>query len=190
MALTCRVEEPSTASQADSPAVKAGIVTGDVITAVNGHAVKDAHDLAKQIGSMTPGTTVKLTVGRDGEEKSVSLTLGELPKSREARATNPDSEPTGAGLPKLGMTVAPAEEVAGSGSEGVVVTEIDPDGVASEHGLKSGDVILEVGGAKVATATDVRKAVGDAKKNGKHAVLMRVKSDDMTKFIAIPLGRA
>ena len=71
-----------------------------------------------------------------------------------------------------------------------MVTEIDPDGVASEHGLKSGDVILEVGGAKVATATDVRKAVGDAKKNGKHAVLMRVKSDDMTKFIAIPLGRA
>jgi serine protease Do len=176
--------------QADSPAAKAGIVTGDVITAVNGHAVKDAHDLAKQIGSMTPGTTVKLTVGRDGEEKSVSLTLGELPKSREARATNPDSEPTGAGLPKLGMTVAPAEEVAGSGSEGVVVTEIDPDGVASEHGLTSGDIILEVGGSKVASAADVRKAMGEAQKNGKRAVLMRVKSDDMTKFIAIPLGRA
>ena len=176
--------------QADSPAAKAGIVTGDVITAVNGHVVKDAHDLAKQIGSMTPGATAKLTVWRKGEEKSFSLTLGELPKSREARATIQDSDATGAGLPKLGMTVAPAEEVAGSGSEGVVVTEIDPDGVASEHGLKSGDVILEVGGAKVATATDVRKAVGDAKKNGKHAVLMRVKSDDMTKFIAIPLGRA
>src|SRR6476660_7443369 len=42
--------------QADSPAAKAGIVSGDVITAVNAHAVKDAHDLAKQIGSMTPGT--------------------------------------------------------------------------------------------------------------------------------------
>jgi serine protease Do len=176
--------------QADSPAAKAGIVTGDVITAVNGHVVKDAHDLAKQIGSMMPGATAKLTIWRKGEEKSFSLTLGELPKSREARATIQDSDATGAGLPKLGMTVAPAEEVAGSGSEGVVVTEIDPDGVASEHGLKSGDVILEVGGAKVATATDVRKAVGDAKKNGKHAVLMRVKSDDMTKFIAIPLGRA
>ena len=176
--------------QADSPAAKAGIVIGDVITAVNGHAVKDAHDLAKQIGSMTPGATAKLTVWRKGEEKSFSLTLGELPKSREARATNPDSEVTGDGLPKLGMTVAPAEEVAGSGSEGVVVTEIDPDGVASEHGLKNGDIILEVGGSKVASAADVRKAMGEAQKNGKHAVLMRVKSDDMTQFIAIPLGRA
>ena len=71
-----------------------------------------------------------------------------------------------------------------------MVTEIDPDGVASEHGLKNGDIILEVGGSKVASAADVRKAMGEAQKNGKRAVLMRVKSDDMTKFIAIPLGRA
>jgi serine protease Do len=70
--------------QADSPAAKAGILAGDVITALNGRGVKDAHDLAKQIGSMTPGATVKLTVWRKGEEKSFSLTLGELPKSREA----------------------------------------------------------------------------------------------------------
>ena len=75
--------------QADSPAAKAGILSGDVITAVNGHAVKDAHDLAKQIGSMTPGATAKLTVWRKGEEKSFSLTLGALPKSRDARATTP-----------------------------------------------------------------------------------------------------
>ena len=177
-------------AQADSPAAKAGIVSGDVITGVNGHQVKDAHDLAKQIGSMTPGATAKLTVWRKGEEKSFSLTLGELPKSREARTTNPDSDTTGAELPKLGMTIAPAGEVAGSGSEGVVVVEVDPDGVASEHGLKSGDVILEVGGSKVATAADVRKAIGEAQKNGKHAVLMRVKSDDTTKFVAIPFVRA
>jgi serine protease Do len=176
--------------QADSPAAKAGIITGDVITAANGRVVKDAHDLAKQIGSMTPGATVKLTVWRKGEEKSFSLTLGELPKSREARATNPDSETTGAGLPKLGMTVAPAEGVAGSGSEGVVVTEVDPDGVASEHGLKTGDIILEVGGSKVASVADVRKAMSEAQKNGKRTVLMRVKSDNTTKFVAIPFAHA
>ena len=176
--------------QADSPAAKAGIVTGDVITALNGHPVKDAHDLAKQIGSMTPGATIKLTIWRKGEEKSFSLTLGELPKSREARATGQDSEASAAGLPKLGMTVAPAGEVAGSGSEGVVVTEVDPDGVASEHGLKSGDVILEVGGSRVTSPEDVCKAIGEAQKNGKHAVLMRVKSDDKTKFVAIPFARA
>ena len=115
--------------QADSPAATAGIAAGDVITALNAHPVKDAHDLAKQIGSMTPGATIKLTVWRKGEEKNFSLTLGELPKSKEARATSPDSDASGAGLPKLGMTIAPAGEVAGSGSEGVVVTKVDPDGV-------------------------------------------------------------
>ena len=176
--------------QADSPAAKAGILSGDVITDVNGHAVKDAHDLARQIGSMTPGTTAKLTVWRKGEEKSFSLTLGEVPQGREARAARPDFDAAGASLPKLGLSLAPAGEIAGSGSEGVVVTEVDPDGLASEHGLKSGDVILEVGGTKVANAADVRKAVGVAQKNGKHAVVMRVKSDDKTKFVAIPIARA
>jgi len=178
--------------QEDSPAAKAGILSGDVITAVNGHAVKDAHDLARQIGTMTPGTTAKITVWRKGDEKNVSLTLSELPKGREARATTPDSAPDAgrAALPKLGLSLAPAGEIAGRGSEGVVVTEVDPDGPASEHGLKTGDVILEVGGTKVATAAEVRKAVGDAQKTGKHAVLMKVRSDDATKFVAIPIARA
>jgi serine protease Do len=176
--------------QADSPAAKAGIISGDVITEVNGHAVKDAHDLARQIGSMAPGATARLTVWRIGEEKSFSLRLGEVPQAREARAAGPDSDATGGSLPKLGLSLAPAGEIAGSGSRGVVVTEVDPDGLASEHGLKSGDLILEVGGTKVATAADVRKAVGEAQKNGKHAVLMRVKSDDTMKFVAIPFARA
>jgi serine protease Do len=176
--------------QANSPAAKAGILSGDVIAEVNGHAVKDAHDLARQIGSMTPGAIVKLTVWRKGEEKNFSLTLGEVPQQRQARAAGSDSDTSGASLPKLGLSVAPAGEIAGGGSEGVVVTEVDPDGLASEHGLKSGDVILEVGGTKVATAADVRKAVGEAQKDGKHAVLMQVKSDDTMKFVAVPFDRA
>jgi serine protease Do len=80
--------------------------------------------------------------------------------------------------------------VAGSGSEGVVVTKVDPSGIASEHGFQTGDVILEVGGKKVAHPSDVRSALNDAQKGGKRSVLMRVKSGDGTKFVALPLGRA
>ena len=177
--------------QADSPAAKAGIEAGDVITAVNGHAVKDARDLARQIGAMAPGSEAKLSVWRKGEEKSFTLTLGELPKERDARATPaPDSKPAGTDVPKLGLMLAPAGQVAGSGAEGVVVTEVDPNGIASEHGFKAGDVILDVGGKKVSKPEDVRTAIADAHKDGKHAVLMRVKSDDATRFVAVPLGRA
>src|SRR5262249_30197859 len=111
-----------TEPQANGPAAKAGILSGDVITAVNDHAVKDARDLARQIGAMAPGATAKLSVWRKGEEKSISLTLGELPKEREARAATPDSAPQGTDTPKLGLTIAPAAQVAGGGAEGVVVT--------------------------------------------------------------------
>jgi serine protease Do len=176
--------------QADGPAAKAGILAGDVITAVNGNAVKEAHDLARQIGAMAPGSTAKLTVWRKGDERTVSLTLGELPMEREARAAAPSSEPSGTDAPKLGLMLAPAAQVAGSGSEGVVVTQVEANGLAAEHGVKTGDVILDVGGKKVANPVDVRNAIGDAHKSGKRTVLMRLKSDDATRFVAIPIARA
>ena len=177
-------------AQEGSPAAKAGIMSGDVITAVNGTAVKDARDLAKAIGAMSPGTTAKLTVWRKGEEKSLSVTLGDLPKDREARAATPGSGPSGVDVPKLGLMLTPAGQVAGSGPEGVVVTQVEPNGLAAEHGLKTGDVILDVGGKKVATAAEVRDAIGDAQKDGKRAVLIRLKSDNVMKFVAIPIAGA
>jgi serine protease Do len=177
--------------QASGPAAKAGVQAGDVIIAVNGSPVKDAKDLAKQIGAMSPGATVKLTLWRKGEEKTVSLSLGEMPNQREARASTPDSSsPNATKVPRLGLTLAPAGQVAGGGSEGVVVTEVEPDGIASEQGFKTGDVILEVAGKKVANPSEVRGALEDAQKDGKRTVLMRVKSGDGTKFVAVRLGRA
>jgi serine protease Do len=180
--------------QPGSPGAQAGLQPTDVITAVDGKAVKDARDLSKQISTLAPGTKVELTVWRKGEEKSVSLTLGELPKERQARAGDAggsdDSGATPAGVPKLGLNLAPASEVAGGAAEGVVVTAIDPNGLASEHGVKTGDVILDVGGKKVSSAADVRAAMGEAVKNGKHSVLLRLKSQEATRFVAIPLARA
>jgi serine protease Do len=180
------VSEP----QANGPAAKAGILSGDVITAVNGHSIKDARDLARQMGAMAPGTTAKLSVWRKGEEKSISLTLGEMPKERQARATAPDSAPAGTDVPKLGLMLAPAAQVAGGGAEGVVVTGIDPNGLASGQGVKTGDVILDVAGKAVATPADVRNAINDAHTNGKRTVLMRLKSNEATKFVAIRIARA
>jgi serine protease Do len=179
------VDEP----QAGSPAAKAGLMAGDVITAVDGKEVKDSRALAQMISGMAPGATVKLDVWQDGHDKTVSLKLGELPSERQANA---ETEQPGSGTasPRLGLTLAPASDVAGAGNEGVAVTAVNPDSPAAEHGMATGDVILDVGGKKVSKPADVRQALGDLTKEGKHTVLMRVKSNDGTKFVAGPLGKA
>jgi len=172
--------------QANSPAQKAGIEAGDVITMVDGKEIKDARDLAKKIGALPPKTSVKLTVLHKGSEKTLTLTLGELPNSKEARAGGEDND---SDVGKLGLTLAPASRVGGSGAEGVVVTGVDSAGVAADHGFSTGDVILEVAGKAVSTPADVRNLVANARTEGKRSVLVRVKKGDSMRFVALPLAR-
>jgi serine protease Do len=180
--------------QADSPASKAGIVSGDVITAVNGTTIRDARELSRTIGGMPPGSKVKLDVLQKGKERSVDLTLGELPNQREARAATDGDRgqqrsQRSMELGRLGMSVAPAGSVAGAGKDGVVVTEVQPSGAAAERGFKEGDVILEVGGKAVSSVGDVRDALQAARTENKNTVLIRVKTGGSSRFVAVPLGR-
>jgi serine protease Do len=179
--------------QANGPAAKAGIESGDVITAVNGETVKDARELARTIGSLAPGAAVKLNVLHKGKDTTVNLTLGQLPNSVEAKADTDNSDKgsakRGTDVPRLGLTLAPADSVAGAGKDGVVVTEVDPKSAAAERGFKEGDVILEVGGKSVTTAGDVREALDAARTDNKNSVLMRVKSGGSSRFVAVPLAK-
>ena len=175
--------------QKDGPAMKAGIQAGDVIIAVDDKPVADARELARKIGGMPPNSTVKLAIIRGGAEKTVSLTLGELPNQREARADTDDKparRSRNTDEPRLGLSLAPG----GNDEGGVVIAEVDPSGPAADFGFKPGDVILEVAGASVATPDDLRKALGKARSEGKRSVLLRVKSEQGTRYVAIPLGRA
>jgi len=179
------VSEP----QKDSPAAAAGIQSGDVIVSVDDTPIHDARELARKIGTMAPGASVKLGTIHQGQDKTVTLTLGTLPAEKLASNDQggqrevPDAE-----VPKLGLTLAPADK--NSGGNGVVVTAVADGGVAAEHGFQVGDVILDVGGKPVSTPADIRKGLADARTDGKHTVLFRVKSRDGTKFVALPLGNA
>src|SRR6266849_6810890 len=181
--------------QPNGPAAKAGIESGDVITAVNGETVKDARELARTIGALAPGNAVKLNVLHKGQDKVINLTLGQLPNTVEAKADNDNdngdkgSATRGTDVPKLGLTLAPANSVAGAGKDGVVVTEVDPKSAAAERGFKEGDVILEVAGKSVANAGDVREAINAARTDNKNSVLMRVKSGGSLHFVAVPLAK-
>jgi serine protease Do len=130
-------------------------------------------------------------VFRNGREEVLSMTLGELPKERTASLdTNKKNDQQGTDLPRLGLSLAPAADVDGAGNQGVVVTQVDPDGAAAAHGFKTGDVILDVGGKSVNAPADVRRALTDAKSDGRRTVLMRIKSEQGTRFVALPLGNA
>ena len=69
------VDEP----QNGSPAAKAGVLSGDVVTALNGTTVKDSRDLARKVAALAPGSSVELDIFRNGESRTLNITLGELP---------------------------------------------------------------------------------------------------------------
>jgi serine protease Do len=176
-------------AQDGSPAAKAGVQSGDVITAVNGDAVKNARDLARSIATLQPNSTAKLDILRNGQQQTVSVTLGTMPNDQQANAGHEMQTPRH-GVPHLGLSVAPAAAVDGAGGKGVVVTAVDPNGPAADVGFKPGAVILDVGGKAVGNAGDVVKALENAQSQGKHDVLMRVQIDGATHFVAVPLKNA
>ena len=177
--------------QKDGPAAKAGVEAGDVITTADGQSIKDAHELARIIGSFAPGSTVKLDVLHKGNSKVVSLTLGQLPNDQQAKA---DSEADGKGsahdtdVPHLGLTLAPAGKADGASKEGVVITKVEPRSAAADRGLKKGDVILEVAGRNVTNPGDVGDALEAARTDKKGSVLMRLRSGDASRYVAVPLA--
>ena len=180
--------------QANGPAAKAGIESGDVITKVNDVPVKDARELARTIGSMAPGQTVKLVVVHKGQDKNLSMTLGELPNAKQAKAdtdqnSDGDKATKGTTVPNLGLTLAPANSVAGAGKDGVVVTGVDSNSPSADRGVKEGDVILEVAGKLVATPAEVSDAMKVAKADNKNSVLVRVKSGESSRFVALPVAK-
>jgi len=115
---------------------------------------------------------------------------------RSSRTDGPGAgrppEASAGGAQCLGLSLAPAKRrrgVEGVGQKGLVVTSVDPSGAAAEHGLKTGDVILNVGGKAVATVGDVRSALVQAEASGRPSVLMQVKTLDATRFIAVPFAK-
>ncbi|WP_294531957.1 Do family serine endopeptidase [uncultured Rhodoblastus sp.] len=172
-------------AQPNTPAASAGIAAGDVITGVNGEKIEGPRELSRKIAALGPDAKVNLTYIHNGADKTASLKLGQLPPDKVAKAEATPEKAAKTALAGFGLSLSPASQVAGAGKEGAVVTELDPEGAAAQKGLRPGDVILDAGGKPVTGPDDVVKALDVAKKEGRHAVLLRVKSGDNTHFLAI-----
>ena len=166
------------------PADKAGIKRGDVIVGFDGNKIDDMPDLPKTVATNKPGTKSKLTVIRNGKEKTVDLTLGELPEevavSASARNDNVERN-LGLIVQEINPQIQRRYKI--EEAKGVVITNVNPGSIGYEAGLRPGDIILEINKAYIENLDDYRKSV-DSLKEGQTALLL-VQRAKNTLYVAL-----
>jgi serine protease Do len=175
-----------------SPSEKAGMKTGDVITAVNGKKISDARELRLMVGSMAPGTKGQIEVNREGQSKTVNVELAEMPAG--AADQGAEAAPEESAQPEKttvfgGVAVADVTDDIRTALnlskdiKGAVIAEIDSDSPAAKAGLREGDVIQEVNKQPVKNAKDLAAISKRLKPNEK--ILIRVWSQGGSGFVAL-----
>jgi serine protease Do len=168
----------------NSPAQKAGVEKGDIILAINGKPVNSSAELRMHVSLMNPGTTVNVKIFREGAEKTLPLTLAELP-TETAKNDQPDSKGSEDALQGITVENVGARSARQLGlpatASGVVVTQVDPNSKAAESGLKRGDVIQEVNHKPVRNTTDFEAAM----RNAKDTNLLLVNRQGSTMYLAV-----
>jgi serine protease Do len=154
----------------DSPADKAGIKAGDIITEVNGARVVDSANLRVRIASMQPGTTARLKLYREGQEREINVVLGSQPGEEQTASS---AGPASGDGPRLGVSVEPASRSGRGRTTGLVITNVAPGSAAEEAGLRPGDIILEVNRKPVSDPAEFQQMVRSA---GNQALLLYVES--------------
>ena len=171
----------------NSPASKAGLQKGDIITAIDGQQIENANQLRLKIGMMDPTARVDLKVLRDGKTQDMAVQLGSFPSTEERASNNADHETGNAALEGVQvetLTADVAQELKlGPTTKGVVVDQVDPGSRAAEAGLQRGDVIQQVNRKPVSNINEYRQAMSATPKD--KPVLLLVNRQGNTLFLAI-----
>jgi serine protease Do len=175
----------------DSPAARAGLKEGDVIVTYDGKAVEGPRTLPSLVANTPVGRAVPVVILRDGSRQTVTVTVGNLADSREARAAPAERGHESRATDKLGLALQEltpelAKQFGLQSEKGVVVTEVRPDSPAAQAGLAPGDVIREVNRMPVQGLRDVER--GLARRQDAGQVLLRVERDGSQRYVVIAAG--
>jgi len=163
-----------------SPADKAGIKVGDVILSMDGKPVVRIGELTARVSARKPGEQATLQVWRDGAERKIEITVGEMQTEKVALGEKGGSEHA-----KLGVVVRPLakDERRAAQVDGGLVVE-DVDGAAERAGLRPGDIILSANGESVSSVEALRAKVAKADRN----VALLVQRDGNRLFVPVQVG--
>ncbi len=156
----------------DSPAEKAGMAAGDIITEFAGKKVDSPQDLQKVVAATGPGKSVGIGVWRDKNQKTMQIQIGETPDDNVALKSN------NRGKSVLGLDVRPitpelARQLNLRGTEGVVVIRVEEESAAAEAGLQRGDVIRELNRQRVRNVQEFERVARDLKDGDRVTVLLQ-----------------
>ena len=139
----------------DSPAEKSGLKEEDVILFFDGEEIFYSSDLPLTVGSIRPESKVNAMILRDGKKKTVQVTVGELPKDPALAFENTQQN-------FLGLVVEnQANDNHRSSVEGVLVTSVDPDGIAYESGIRRGDIIYSLARTRIENVNEFKEALSE-----------------------------
>ncbi|WP_207539531.1 Do family serine endopeptidase [Sabulicella rubraurantiaca] len=168
-----------------SPADRAGLKAGDVVTQAGDRPVRGPRDLSGAVATARPGSSLNLTVIRDGQRREQQVSLGTPPDRREVAARGGQQQPREQSTGALGLALGPRQ----GGGEGASVMRVAPDSAAAERGLQPGDVILRVGNQEIKGPGDFVAAIEAARQAGRPVVALQIQRGEATSFIALPLQR-
>jgi serine protease Do len=169
------------------PADRAGIKKGDVILALNGETVDSANPLRLAISQTSPGSTIKLTIWRDGKTQDINVALAELPETAEkVGAAEEGTSSTLEGVSVQNLTPDTSEELQlPAGTHGVVVTSVDASSPAAAAGLDRGVVILEVNHKNVTSVEQFKQALAGTKDQQVLLLVMFPNQGGASKYIVV-----
>ncbi len=169
----------------DSAAAKAGLKADDIVVEVAGEPVATATDLMNRVALRPPGSKIDLVILRDGKRKTVAVTLDTRPPEA-AQTVGGAAKPSGPlGISAQTLTRALARELGYEGLSGVVIDEVESGSLAEEYGLEPEMLITEVNREAIRNVKQFNEAMAKARQKGK--ALLRVRSEDWTKYVLIPL---